>query len=274
MDQSRLSEYIETNRRHWDEVVALHAASSFYDVDSFKAGKSTLLPIERSELGDVAGKTLLHLQCHFGLDTLSWAREGATVTGVDFAPEAIRTAQGLAEELGIPARFIESNIFSLPEVLSDEFDIVFTSYGAINWLPDLREWARIVASYVKTGGIFYIIEFHPLFNTIWDSTISDQIAIRHDYFGQSNPAPSEYDGTYADLSAKLENRRTFEFEHPLGDIITSLIKAGLQIEFLHEFPFTAFQAPPGVEKADDGYFHLPSESPKIPLLFSLRATKP
>ena len=269
-----MDEYIETNRRFWDEAVAIHAASSFYDVDSFKAGKSTLLPVERSELGDVNGKTLLHLQCHFGLDTLAWAREGAFVTGVDFAPEAIRTAQGLADELDISARFVESNLYRLPEVLEGEFDVVFSSYGALIWLPDVREWARIVANYVKPGGMFYIVDGHPLFDTLWDSPTSNQIAIRHGYFGTAEPSPSEDDGTYAEKTASLQNRRTFQFEHPLGDIVTSLIDAGLRIEFLHEFPFTAFQAVPDLQKADDGYFHLPEDSPQIPLLFSLRATKP
>ncbi len=274
MNRSRLSEYIETNRRFWDEAVAIHAASSFYDVDSFKAGKSTLLPVERDEMGDVTGKTLLHLQCHFGLDTLSWAREGALVTGVDFAPEAIRTAQGLAEELGISAQFVESNIFGLPEVLEGKFDLVFASYGVLNWLPDLREWAAIVANYVKPGGTFYIVDFHPLYNTFWDSPASDQVAIRHGYFGTSDPPPTEESGTYADGAASLTNQRTFEFDHPLGEVVTSLIDAALRIEFLHEFPFTAFQALPDLQKERDGYFHLPAESPKIPLIFSLRATKP
>ncbi len=187
---------METNRRHWDEAVAHHVASDFYDVASFRAGRSSLLPLERAELGDVRGKTMLHLQCHFGLDTLSWAREGAIVTGVDFSTEAIRTARSLAAELDLDARFIETNVYDLPNVLDGQFDIVFASYGVIAWLPDVETWTRIAASYVAPGGTFYIAEIHPLLNSIWDSTAADDVRMRHSYFG-SDPQLDEEDGTYA-----------------------------------------------------------------------------
>jgi SAM-dependent methyltransferase len=269
-----MNEYIETNRRHWDEVVAVHAASSFYDVASFKAGRSTLSAVEREEVGGVSGKTMLHLQCHFGLDTLSWAREGAIVTGVDFAPQAIRTARELAAETGIDARFIESNVYDLPRVLDETFDMVFASYGVLCWLPDIREGARIAARYVRPGGVFYIVDGHPLFGTLWDSPGADEIVIRHSYFGPPDPAPAEDEGTYADRTAKLQNRRTYEFDHPLGSIVTALVDSVLRLEFLHEFPFSGYEALPGMQKGDDGYYHLPPGSPQIPFVFSLRGTKP
>lgn len=141
---------------------------SFYNVDEFKKGKITLKDIELAELGDVKNKSLLHLQCHFGLDTLSWARLGAEVTGVDFSEEAIEYAKRLSQELDIPARFICSNIYDTIELITDKFDIVFTSYGVLCWLPDLVEWAEIISHFLRCGGIFYIVEFHPV-NNIFDN---------------------------------------------------------------------------------------------------------
>ncbi|HEV8573328.1 MAG TPA: class I SAM-dependent methyltransferase [Dehalococcoidia bacterium] len=135
-----MDQYFETNRRHWDELVAIHGRSDYYDVAGFKAGKSSLHSLEREELGDVRGKSLLHLQCHFGLDTLSWAREGATVTGVDFSEPAIDAARALAKDCGIKSRFIVSDIYGLPERLDEQFDVVFTSYGVTLWLPEMARW--------------------------------------------------------------------------------------------------------------------------------------
>lgn len=154
---------MQANRRHWDELVSIHLRSEFYDVASFVGGRSTLLSIESEEVGDVTDKTLLHLQCHFGMDTLSWARVGATVTGVDFSGEAVKAARRLADEVGLAERasFIESNIYALPDNLSGQFDVVFTSYGVLGWLPDIEGWARVAAHFVKPGGFFYIAEVHP-----------------------------------------------------------------------------------------------------------------
>ncbi|HEX5369519.1 MAG TPA: class I SAM-dependent methyltransferase [Dehalococcoidia bacterium] len=267
------NEYIETNRLHWDEAVPIHLASDFYDVASFKRGRTSLLPLERDEVGEVRGKTLLHLQCHFGLDTLSWAREGALVTGVDFSRPAIEAARKLGRELGIEARFIESNIYELPSALDGQFDLVFTSYGVLCWLPDIEAWARVVARYVKPGGSFYIVDGHPLYNMIWDSSSAGELRLGHSYFG-GEPMPSLEDGTYADRTARLQNNRTYEFDHGLGVIVTSLISAGLEIEFLREHPFSGFEALPGMTKGSDGFYHLPPDVPPIPILFSLRATKP
>ena len=269
-----MNDHIETNRRHWDELVAHHVASPFYDVASFKAGRSTLMPVERNELGDVRGKTLLHLQCHFGMDTLSWARDGAIVTGVDFAPQAISAAQALAEELGIDARFVEANIYDLPGVLSGTFDIVFASYGVLCWLPDFPAWARVAAGFVRPGGTFYLIDGHPMGNTFDDSPGAPPLTLRYPYFASDVPLQfDEQDGSYA-TDATLTNTRTVEFPHDLGEIVTSLIDAGLQIEFLHEFPFASYKALPGMIRGDDGYWRLPGAGSQVPFLFSVRATKP
>ena len=261
------------NRLNWDERVRIHVASDFYNVAAFRAGATTLLPVEVEEVGEVLGKTLLHLQCHFGLDTLSWAQVGALVTGVDFSGAAITTAQTLAQELKIDARFIESNVYGLREALTGTFDVVFASYGVLVWLPDLPEWGRIMASFVRPGGFLYIIDGHPFFHMFADSPSGKDLRLVNRYF-TSEALSYEEDGTYADPNAKLEHKRQYEFQHTLGEIVTSLVDAGLQIEFLHEFPFSAYAALPDMEKGDDGYYRLTEQDGLVPFLFSLKARKP
>jgi SAM-dependent methyltransferase len=267
-----VEDYIEANRRHWDELVPHHVRSEFYDVASFKAGRSTLMPVERQELGDVRGKTLLHLQCHFGMDTLSWAREGATVTGVDFSPEAVRVARELARELGIDARFVDSDVYRLREALTGSFDIVFASYGVVCWLPDFARWAEIAASFVRAGGIFYLVDDHPLAGALADESATGNLRLDFPYLA-GEAISFEADGSYAS-DAALTNRRTFEFAHGLGEIVTALADAGLRLEYLHEFPFCSWQRLRSMQRGDDGYWRLPGDETRLPFLFSVKATKP
>lgn len=261
------------NRRHWDEIVPIHAESDFYDVASFKAGESKLKPVELGELGDVRGKSLLHLQCHFGLDTLSLAREGAIVTGVDFSERAIETARALAEETSIEARFLVSDIYALPKALEGEFDIVFTSYGVLCWLPDIPRWAQVAAGFVKPGGTFYIVEFHPFASVFDDAQDVTGLHVRYPYFPSDEPLRFEVDGTYA-ASAKLERRVTYEWPHPISEVVSALIDAGLRIEFFHEFPFSTYQFLPFTEVAADKTVRLTKHDGCLPLLFSIKATRP
>ena len=264
-------ERMEINRRYWNEVVPVHARSKMYNVEGFKAGGLSLDKLERGEVGDVAGKRLLHLQCHFGMDTLSWARLGARVTGMDYSPPAIEKARGLAEECGIDARFICCNLYDLPHQLAGEFDIVFTSYGVLCWLPDLRQWAGIAASYVKPGGFFYIAEFHP-FSYVFDDE-ADTLKYRYPYFAQE-ATRFEFDGTYADKEAKLKNREDYEWTYRLGDVVTALVEAGLRVEYLHEHAFTVYEQLAFLEKAEPGRWRFPRGEQPIPLMFSLKASKP
>jgi SAM-dependent methyltransferase len=265
-------EYLETNRRHWDELVPLHMQTRFYNVDAFKAGASSLHELELAEVGDVAGKSLLHLQCHFGLDTLSWARRGAEVTGVDFSPVAIAAAQSLAAECGIEARFVESDLYSLPERLEGRFDIVYTSYGVVFWHPDVRRWAQLVARYVKLGGFFYIAEFHPFCSVFHNEDADSGLEVRYPYF-EGEALRFEEDGTYADREAKLENRVTYSWPFTIGGVVTSLIDAGLRVEFLHEHPFTVEQFWPLMEEVAQRKWALRRYGESIPLTFSLKATR-
>jgi 2-polyprenyl-3-methyl-5-hydroxy-6-metoxy-1,4-benzoquinol methylase len=159
-----VDEALRKNRELWDAWTKIHVDSAFYDVPSFRDGARPirLADYEREEVGTVEGRTLLHLQCHFGLDTLSWARLGATVTGMDFSEEAIAAARALAAELGIAATFIASDLYRLPEVLDEQFDIVYTSRGVLGWLPDIAAWGRVAAQFVRPGGFLYVTEIHPV----------------------------------------------------------------------------------------------------------------
>jgi SAM-dependent methyltransferase len=267
-----MGDHLETNRRHWDELVGIHQQSAYYDLPGFKAGRDSLHSVEINELGDVHGKTLLHLQCHFGMDTLSWARRGATVTGIDFSEPAIEAAHGLATELGIEAQFVCSDVYSLEDRLDSQFDIVFTSYGVLFWLSDVGRWARVVDHFLRPGGAFYMVEFHPVAG-IFENVGVDDLLVRYPYFS-GDALRFDDDGTYADREATVTNRTTYSWAHPLGEVVSALIDVGLHIEFLHEFPFTVEQWYPFMEKSDDGYWRLKERDKSVPLLYSIRATKP
>ena len=265
---------MEANRRHWDEIVPIHVESRFYDVAGFREGQSKLKPVEREELGDVRGQSLLHLQCHFGLDTLSWAREGAAVTGVDFSERAIEVARALAGETGISASFVEADIYELPERLEGQFDIVFTSYGVLCWLPDIGRWSRVAAHFVRPGGTFYMVEYHPFAGVFDDAAGVAGLHVRYPYFPSGEPLRFEDDGSYADTTAKIENRVTHEWPHPLSEVVTALIEAGLGIDFVHEFAFTTDVFCPFMEEKGDGSVRLKEHDGSVPLLFSIKASKP
>ena len=261
---------LETNRINWNERTPVHAASGFYDVAGFKAGKITLQSLEREEVGDVTGKTLLHLQCHFGLDTMSWARLGARATGVDFSEDAIELARALSAEVGANARFIHSDVYDLPNVLAEEFDIVFTSYGVLVWLPDLDRWARVIQCLLKPGGSFYMVDFHPVLTTL-EPSASGEARPHYSYFREELFFPGDQP-SYA--GAERIASPSYEWQHSLGEIVTALADAGLRIEFLHEFPFCNYQALPTMALGNDGWWRFPEKNDSIPQMFSIRAAKP
>lgn len=269
-----MDEYTAANKRHWDELARLHPQTADYDVAGWLAGKPGLHAIEIEELGDVSGKTLLHLQCHFGKDTLSWARRGAVVTGADFSEPAIEAARLLAAQAGLEARFIESDLYSLPDVLDEQFDIVFTSYGAINWLPDIRLWAEVAARFVRPGGTFYIAEFHPMSKIFASYDDTAELEVANPYFPTGQPNRGDEDGSYADRDAKIENKTTYDWPHTLGEVVTALIDAGLRIEFLHEFPVNVERWFPFMEEYEPGMWRLKEHHGSVPMLFSIKATKP
>jgi len=266
-----LEKYYEVNKRRWNELVDIHAKSDEYDLEGFIAGKNSLHSIELEALGDVSGKSLLHLQCHFGLDTLSWGRLGARVTGVDFSDTAIELARSLAARTGVNAEFICSNVYDLSQHLDREFDVVFTSYGVLCWLHDMEGWAGIVSRFLKPGGTFYMAEFHP-FMWVLDVEPPSELKVKYRYWQGEEPDYYEADGSYADPDAKVENRGSYEWAHPMSEVVNALIGAGLTILELGEYPFsvdgTQFSF---MEPDEDGYSRLPGYD--LPLMYSIEATK-
>ena len=263
-----MNRYLETNRSLWNRWTPINARSELYDVEGFKAGASSLMEIEVAELGDVSGKTLLHLQCHFGLDTFSWARRGATVTGVDFSDEAIALARALRDELDLPATFIHTNLYALPDLLNAQFDIVYTSYGVLTWLPDLVRWAEIIAHFLRPGGTFYIVEFHPILSMLHDDT---GMTFECPYFSQGEPMLYESHGSYAGTEPGFSHPQ-YEWRHSLADIINALIRAGLQIEFFHEFPYSPFQVWDYLQPIGPDRYAWHGQADMLPHVFSIRAS--
>ncbi len=213
-------DYISENQKAWDEWADIHIqGSSFYPVEEFKAGKQGWSPNIPDDIGAVAGKSVLHLQCHFGMDTIMWAGQGARITGVDFSEKAINHARALNHELGKNAEFIRSDIYRLPEVLEKQYDIVLAYYGTIVWLPDLPAWARVIAHFLKPGGFFYIADSHPFVNTLDMDQNSDSPKFVYPYFASGSPGKVESSaGTYANPEAATKNKVTYQWDHSLGDI--------------------------------------------------------
>ncbi|HEV2800837.1 MAG TPA: class I SAM-dependent methyltransferase [Pyrinomonadaceae bacterium] len=266
-----MNEFLENNRSLWNGWTRLHTRSRFYDVESFKAGKSSLEPLEIEEVGDVKGKSLLHLQCHFGMDTLSWARRGARVVGADFSDEAIRFARALAAELNLPAEFVCANVYDLPAALEDRFDIVYTSYGVLSWLPELDPWAAVAAHFLKPGGFFYIAEYHPLVSMLGD----DGRTFEYPYFHTPEPIKLRAQGSYAAPEATDFTHTEYNWSHTLADVINALIRAGLRIEFLHEFPYRPSSVY-NTDKYEPGLSAPPQEGGwhvELPHVFSVRARR-
>lgn len=277
---SSLDQYLDANRARWNESVQVHAASDFYGVDRFLAGESTLLPLDLEEVGDVSGKSVLHLQCHFGLDTLSWARLGANVVGVDFAPSAVETAREIAQRAGLKAEFVEAELYASPDALSDRlgtFDVVYVNIGALCWLPDIVGWAKVCAGFLKDGGTLYLRDVHPVTFCLDDEAQDGELHLRYPYFETGEPLHWSGDGDYTDSSATFEHQASYEWNHSLGEIVTAVIEAGCSIEFLHEQDWTVYPALPWLRESEPGTWRLPEiegeEDRRLPLMFSLRARK-
>jgi len=264
--------YTQVNKEVWDAWTALHVDSDYYDVAGFKNGKSTLNLIELEELGDVAGKALLHLQCHFGLDSLSLARMGADVTGVDFSGEAISNAQRINDEVGLNARFIQSDIYDLPDSLESAFDIVFTSYGVLCWLSDLARWGESIARCLKPGGVFYVADYHPFVSVFEADGPITEFMVARSYFHVPEPFEYQSKATYAS-EGDGTTYTSYEWAHGIGDIVNALTTANLQIQFIHEFPFMDWKGFPFLEQDIDGMWKLPEDRPQMPMIFSLKAAR-
>jgi 2-polyprenyl-3-methyl-5-hydroxy-6-metoxy-1,4-benzoquinol methylase len=259
--------YFKTNKQTWNEKVKVHAESKMYNLEAFKKGKTSLMPYELEALGEVKGKSLLHLQCHFGQDTLSWSRMGAKCTGVDLSDEGIKLAKNLNEELGLDAEFVCCNVLETSNYIKETFDIVFTSYGVIGWLPDLKPWGQMIAEKLNKGGTFFIAEFHPI---VWMFDYLDGKSVMKYGYMQDDVIYEEYEGTYANKNSKMVTRE-YGWNHGLGEVVNALTEAGLYIEYLNEYDESPYDVLPDLVKTDSGMFV--TKDKLYPLIFTLKAVK-
>lgn len=259
--------YIAINRQSWNNRVQSHMNSDFYDLEGFLQGNTSLNSIELQLLGEIKNKHILHLQCHFGQDSLSLGRLGAHVTGVDLSDKAIESAIELANKTKIDANFICSDIYELPKCLDKQFDIVFTSYGTIGWLPNLDKWAKIVAKYLKPGGKFVFVEFHPV---VWMFD-DDFQKIAYHYFNKEVIIETET-GSYADKTSDLTQEYVM-WNHSISDVVNNLVKNGLEINSLDEFDYSPYNCFNKTEEFKPNKFRIKHLDNKIPMVYAIVATK-
>lgn len=262
-----MENYLEVNKNSWNAKVETHLKSDFYFVEEFLKGRSSLNSIELELLGDIKGKSILHLQCHFGQDSISLSRLGAEVTGIDLSDKAIETAKELTKKCNTVTEFICTDLYSLPEVLDRKFDIVFTSYGTIGWLPDLSRWANIINTFLNPGGRFIMAEFHP---AVWMFD-EDFTKISYNYFNES-PIIETYEGTYADQSANIVQEYVM-WNHSLAEVLQNLIQNHLEIKVFQEFDWSPYPCFRNVEEFEKGKWRIPQFGNKLPLVYALEAQK-
>ncbi len=265
---SKEQEYFKTNAALWDAKTRIHLKSDFYNQEAFMEGATSLKQIELAGLPEVDGKTLLHSQCHFGQDTLSLQRMGANCTGIDLSQVAIDTAIDLNKELDLQAKFLCTNVYDLDQNLTDSYDVVYTSYGVIGWLPDLKRWAEQLMKRLKRGGTFYMVEFHPcMYMFDWDTK---RIDFR--YFNNGEPYVEEEEGTYADKSADIKLKEYF-WQHSFGDLMTALIEQGLSITRFQEYDYSPYDLFSGKGKRAEDEYIFEVNGTNIPLVFELKGIK-
>ena len=260
-------DYLKINKQLWNNKVKIHVESDFYNNDHFIKGKSSLNPIELELLGNVEGKSILHLQCHFGQDTISLSRMGAKTVGVDLSDKAIATAKQLSKQTNTDAEFICSDVYDLPKHLNQQFDIVFTSYGTIGWLPDLDKWAKIVSQFLKPGGQFIFVEFHPV---VWMFD-DDFKTIAYNYFNVE-PIVEIEEGTYADKNADIK-QQAVSWNHDLSEVLNSLIKNGISILQFNEYDYSPYNCFNETMEVAPNKYRIKHLGDKIPMVYSLVGEK-
>ena len=272
-----MDQYRKTNLANWEERVDGHMAPDGYDVDLLVDDPDWITPVVRHDaaiLGDVAGLTLLHSQCHIGTDTLSWAKLGATVTGLDFSPKAVDAARSIAARMQIDATFVETELYDAPSHITDTFDVVYTSVGAICWMPDITAWAEVMARFVKPGGRFWIRDSHPAMMALDDTRGDDKLVIEFPYFHQDKPINFPDTTSYAG-SATLSNPDSYSWAHSIADVINALMDAGLVLDRFDEYQHIDWQFLSCMQRTEDETWVLPKAvRDNVPLQFSVLARKP
>ena len=272
-ERMSLDPHRAANLANWDSRVDIHYRSDLYSIADYlndPTHLSSIVEFDRHRIGDVSGARLIHLQCHIGTDTVSWARLGADDTGTDFSPNAVEAARRLSADSGTPARFILSELYETPSVVDEKFDIVYTGVGAICWLPDIRRWAEVVAGLLEEGGRLYIREGHPLMWAL-DLKSDDELRLAYPYF-EGDPTEFVSDETYSGPGV-VTSPRTFDWNHGVGEVLTGLIDAGMRIDRVEEYDFCEWQALPSMVVDEQGHWRLPEDRIRYPLMWSILATR-
>lgn len=260
--------YFQTNKALWNKKTDFHIQSDFYNMETFMKGESSLRKIELEELPDLKDKSLLHLQCHFGQDTLSLERMGAHCTGVDLSDNGIANAIQIKDKLNLKSKFICCNVYETDKHVEEIFDVVYTSYGTICWLPNLDLWADQISKRLKKGGLFFMTEFHPVLNMFeWDKNV-----IEYNYFNSGKPYEEVEEGTYADTSADISMKEFF-WLHPLSDLFSALINNGLEIRFFKEYDYSPYNIFGQMEERGDQEFVFKHNGIVIPHVYTIKAYK-
>lgn len=260
-------DYLKTNQKLWDDKTKVHLNSKFYNVESFKNGKSSLNPIELKLLGNIANKNILHLQCHFGLDSMSLSRLEANVIGVDLSTIAIEEANKLKNQLNLDTQFIQSDVYSLSEKLNSKFDIIYTSYGVLGWLPDMKKWGKVISDFLKPGGKLILVEFHPV---VW--MFNSGFTLIEYAYSSNQPIIENIKGTYTDQNAPIENK-SISWNHGLADVFQALLSHKLEIEDFQEYNYSPYNCFQNTIKIAENQYQIKGLENKIPMLYSLIAEK-
>jgi SAM-dependent methyltransferase len=259
--------YLDINKESWNKRTDVHMESEFYNQEGFLKGNSSLNNIELGLLGDIKGKSILHLQCHFGQDTISLSMLGADVTGADLSDRSIEKAREVAAQMNSGASFICCDIYDLPQHLDKKFDIVFTSYGTIIWLPDLNKWAELISTYLKPGGKLVFVDFHPLV-LMFDDNFEK---IGYNYFN-TGPIVETESGTYTDRNADIKQQYV-TWNHNMGEVINALISNGLEINSLDEFDHSPYNCFNGLTEYEPKKFRIKHMEHRIPMVYAIVASK-
>jgi SAM-dependent methyltransferase len=269
-----VQEMVRANRANWDARTPVHVASEFYGIGTRDA-REWFADFEWEDLGDLTGRDLIHLQCHLGVETIAFPRAGARTVGLDFSGAAVTEARRIADEAGVDVEYVHADVHDAVEAVDGRtFDVVYTGKGALCYLPDLTRWAAVVRALLEPGGVLYLCEFHPLLNALGPKPDGGtELLLRHDYLPGRGPVASDSSHTYTDGPALASDTTAYEWAHGLGEVVTALVGAGFTVERLTETELIPWQRWPHAVRADNGWWRLPDDAPRVPLLYGLRATR-
>jgi SAM-dependent methyltransferase len=269
---------MRANRANWDARTPIHLASSFYGLDGSRPAASWFADYEWADLGELAGLDLLHLQCHLGTETFAFAERGARAVGLDLSGASVRAARDLTAERGLDIEYVEANVYDAVDALDGRtFDVIYTGKGALCYLPDLDRWAAVLAQLLRPGGKFYVVEFHPLLyalGVVPPPDGSEELRLRYDFLHGRGAEERDGTRTYTDGPALTHDTTVYEWRHEIGEVVNALVGAGLRIDLVREEDTLPWPRWSSMRPTGDGWFRLPPEAPRIPLLYALRATRP